>query len=164
VRHERAGIEPGWLELSGIAGIDQGPREMARTVMKRSQRRGADMRRSPMSENVRHITDAEFDAEVLRSDVPVLVDFWAPWCGPCMRLGPLMERIAAERGAALKVMKVNVDESPGVAGQMGIMSIPAVMLFKGGELQQMLVGLRPKADFDRMIDAVVGAAAPELQA
>jgi thioredoxin 1 len=117
-----------------------------------------------MSETVQHINDDQFDTEVLRSEVPVLVDFWAPWCGPCVRLGPMIERIATERGAALKVVKVNVDESPNVAGQMGIMSIPTVMLFNGGELQQMVVGLRSKGDFDRMIDRVVGAAAPMAQA
>jgi thioredoxin 1 len=115
-----------------------------------------------MSDTVRHIGDVEFDAEVLRSEVPVLVDFWAPWCGPCVRLGPMIERIAQERGASLKVVKVNVDESPAVAGQMGIMSIPTVMLFSRGELQQMMVGLRPKADLDRMIDNV--AASPMAQA
>lgn len=117
-----------------------------------------------MSETVRHVSDAEFDAEVLKSHVPVLVDFWAPWCGPCLRLGPMIERIAQERGAALKVVKVNVDSSPAVAGQMGIMSIPTVMLFRGGELQQMMVGLRSKGDVDRMIDRVVGPDGPVARA
>ena len=105
-----------------------------------------------MSDHVKHITDQTFESEVLQSDVPVLVDFWAPWCGPCMALGPVMESIARKREGEVKVVKVNVDENVEVAGRMGIRSIPSVMLFQGGELKEMLVGARPQHVFDTMLD------------
>lgn len=105
-----------------------------------------------MSEYVEHITDQDFETHVLGSDIPVLVDFWAPWCGPCVALGPMLESIAKEREGSVKVVKVNVDENVKVATQMGIRSIPAVMLFDEGELKGMMVGARPRADFDNLID------------
>ncbi len=105
-----------------------------------------------MSEQITHVTDADFDNKVLGSHVPVLVDFWAPWCGPCRVVGPVMEELAETRGQAVKVYKVNVDESTKVASQMGIRSIPTVMLFDGGELQETIVGARPRAHFDKMLD------------
>ena len=110
-----------------------------------------------MSTTVKHITDADFDTEVLESDVPVLVDFWAPWCGPCLMIGPVIEAVAEERGSSLKVVKVNVDESPDVARRMGIRSIPTVMVFSGGELAEMAVGARPKKDFEAMVDKALAS-------
>jgi thioredoxin 1 len=104
-----------------------------------------------MSETIQAVTDADFDNKVLASDVPVLVDFWAPWCGPCRVVGPVMEELAETHGEAVKVYKVNVDESTKVASQMGIRSIPTVMLFDAGELQETMVGARPRAQFDKMI-------------
>ena len=104
-----------------------------------------------MSELIRHVTDQTFDREVLQSDVPVLVDFWAPWCGPCHMIAPTLEAIAQEHPEDLKVVKVNVDENVEVASRMGIRSIPSVMLFRGGELVEMLVGARPKHVFEKMI-------------
>ena len=105
-----------------------------------------------MSDHIGHVTDDTFENEVLGSSVPVLVDFWAPWCGPCMALGPVMESIAKNRGESVKVVKVNVDENLEVAGRMGIRSIPSVMLFADGELREMTVGAHPQKFFDEMID------------
>ncbi len=105
-----------------------------------------------MSDQVSSVSDNNFDNEVLGADVPVLVDFWAPWCGPCRMVGPVMEELAEDRGQAVKVVKVNVDESTQVASQMGIRSIPTVMLFDGGELRETMVGARPRAHFDKMLD------------
>ncbi len=108
-----------------------------------------------MSEHVEHITDQDFETRVLGSDLPVLVDFWAPWCRPCVALGPVLESIAKDREGEVKVVKVNVEENVHVASQMGIRSIPAVMLFDEGELKGMMVGARPRADFDKLIDGAV---------
>jgi len=92
------------------------------------------------------ITTANFEEEVLKSDRPVLVDFGATWCGPCMMLSPIVAEIAAERAATLKVGKVNVDEAPELAAQFGIMSIPALLLFKGGKVVATSVGYLSKED------------------
>ena len=90
------------------------------------------------------ITKANFEQEVLDSTVPVLVDFWATWCGPCMMLAPTVEEIARENEGTLKVGKINVDEEPQLASMFGIMSIPTVMAFKNGEVVGTAVGVRPK--------------------
>ena len=90
------------------------------------------------------VTKANFEQEVLNSTVPVLVDFWATWCGPCMMLAPTVEEIARENEGTLKVGKINVDEEPELASMFGIMSIPTVMAFKNGEVVGTAVGVRPK--------------------
>ena len=90
------------------------------------------------------ITRENFQAEVLESKIPVLVDFWATWCGPCRMLGPVVEQIAAEKEGVLKVGKVNVDEQEALAAQFGIVSIPTVMVFKDGEAVAKTVGVQPK--------------------
>lgn len=89
---------------------------------------------------------ANFEAEVENSATPVLVDFWATWCGPCMMLGPVVAEIASEREGTLKVGKVNVDECPELAARFGVMSIPAVFLFRDGKVAKQAVGYMPKAD------------------
>ena len=94
--------------------------------------------------SVVHITNSNFEEEVLRSDKPVLVDFWASWCGPCRMVGPIIEEIAAER-SDIKVCKVNVDEQPELAGQFGVMSIPTLVVMKNGRIVSQSVGARPKS-------------------
>ena len=95
---------------------------------------------------VMHFGADNFQAEVLGSDVPVLVDFWAPWCGPCKMIGPIVEELAAEFGDKAKFGKVNVDNAQELAGKFGIRGIPTVMLFKGGDVVSSFVGLRSKED------------------
>jgi thioredoxin 1 len=89
-------------------------------------------------------TDGNFEAEVLKSDKPVLVDFWAPWCGPCQMMGPIVDEVAKELAGSAKVGKLNVDENPQVAGKFGIMSIPTLLIFKNGAVVKELVGVQAK--------------------
>lgn len=91
------------------------------------------------------VTDATFEAEVLKADLPVLVDFWAAWCGPCKMIAPIVEELAKDYAGKLKVCKLNVDENNQTAAQFGIMSIPTLMLFKGGKPVERLIGYMPKA-------------------
>ena len=97
-----------------------------------------------VSEDILNVTDASFEEEVLKSELPVLVDFWAVWCGPCRMVAPTVESMAQEYAGKLKVAKVNVDENQAIPAQYGIMSIPTLLLFKGGELKETIVGALPK--------------------
>ncbi len=105
-----------------------------------------------MSENIITGTDANFNRLVNESDVPVLVDFWAPWCGPCQMIGPVLEDVAKEYVGRAKVVKVNVDEEQRVAGGFGVRSIPTIAVFHNGEVKDTIVGARPKADFVAALD------------
>ena len=101
---------------------------------------------------VPEITDDNFEAEVLQSSEPVLLDLWAPWCGPCRQLTPIVEELAAENEGAVKITKLNVDEASQTAQSYGITSIPTLLLFKGGEVQQRVLGVKPKAQIQEMLD------------
>jgi len=91
-----------------------------------------------------HATEQDFRAEVIESSQPVLVDFWAEWCGPCRMIAPVLEQISAEHGDKLKIVKVNVDDNPGPASEYGVFSIPTMILFKDGKQTERLVGFMPK--------------------
>lgn len=102
-----------------------------------------------------HLTDANFQSEVLNSDVPVLVDFWAEWCGPCKMMTPVVEEVAIEMAGKIKVGKINVDEAQAVASKFGIMSIPTFIIFNGGKVAVQFVGAMPKDHIIEKINSVL---------
>jgi thioredoxin 1 len=103
------------------------------------------------------ITTSKFDTEVLQSEAPVLVDFWAEWCGPCRAVSPILEQIAEERADELRVVKVNIDEEPELQQRYGILSIPTILLFRGGEPTAAAVGAQPKRMLERSLGLVAEA-------
>ncbi len=104
-----------------------------------------------MSEEIIHVTDAEFDAQVMKSATPVLVDFWAPWCGPCLMIGPILEEVAKNYQGRAVVAKMNVDENPKTPQTYGVMAIPTLMLFKDGELKEKSVGVVSKEKIGELL-------------
>jgi thioredoxin 1 len=105
--------------------------------------------------NVKEVSDTNFRSEVLNSTVPVLVDFWAPWCGPCRMVSPLVEELAGEFTGKMNFVKLNTDENPSTATSYGIRSIPTLMIFKAGQPVGQIIGFRPKAELKKQIESVV---------
>jgi len=103
------------------------------------------------------VTDDNFEQDVLKSDVPVLVDFWAPWCGPCKMVAPIVEELAGEYDGKLKVGKLNTDENQGVAARYGIMSIPTLLIFKNGDVAEKIIGAQSKQAITARIESVLAA-------
>lgn len=104
---------------------------------------------------IKHTTDDQFDADVLQSGQPVLVDYWAEWCGPCRQIGPALEELSAEYGDRVKIVKVNVDENPDSPAQLGVRGIPALFLFKDGKVVSNKVGAAPKAALANWINSAI---------
>ncbi|KAB8196416.1 thioredoxin [Nonomuraea phyllanthi] len=101
------------------------------------------------------VTDASFEADVLKSDKPVLVDFWAEWCGPCRQVSPILQEIASEHGDKLEVVKLNIDENPEVPRQYGVLQIPTMNVYKNGEVVKQIIGAKPKAMLLRELDGII---------
>ena len=108
-----------------------------------------------MADSVKEFTDANFDGEVIKSDLPVLVDFWAVWCMPCKMVAPVVAEISEEYAGKLKVGKLDVDKNPGVAQKYGIRSIPSLLIFKGGDVAQMVIGAVPKQQIVAKVETVL---------
>lgn len=101
--------------------------------------------------SIKNVTKNDFDSEIKNSNLPVLVDFWAPWCGPCKMLSPVLDELAGEMSGKIKILKVNVDEEPELASKFGVMSIPTVIAFKQGKAANKVVGFRSKEEFKNML-------------
>jgi len=109
-----------------------------------------------MAGNIIEVTDSSFEQEVLQSDLPVLVDFWAPWCGPCRAIAPVVEELSADYVAKLKVAKCNVDDNPKIPGKYGIRAIPTLIIFKNGSVSEQITGAVAKSQITAAIDKAVG--------
>jgi len=109
-----------------------------------------------MAGNVQEFTDGNFQQEVLSSSEPVLVDFWAPWCGPCRMIAPMVEELATENRGSFKVGKINIDDNPHTAQNYGVSAIPTLMIFKNGDVAERFVGVRPKNQLQAAIDQAKG--------
>nr|MBV6628932.1 thioredoxin TrxA [Oceanococcus sp. HetDA_MAG_MS8] len=108
-----------------------------------------------MSEHITHVTDSSFDADVLQSDVPVLVDFWAEWCGPCRMIAPVLEALAPEYDGKLKIVKLNIDDNEQSTAKFGVRGIPTLMIFKGGEVAATKVGALSKAQLTEFVESAM---------
>ncbi|HXD89900.1 MAG TPA: thioredoxin [Candidatus Binataceae bacterium] len=107
------------------------------------------------ADNVLHVTDASFDQEVMKSTTPVLVDFWAPWCGPCKAIAPILDQLAGEYAGRLKVVKLNVDDNPQVPSRFGVRGIPNLLIVRGGEVKDQIIGAVPKSQLVKAVDTAI---------
>lgn len=107
--------------------------------------------------DVMELSDNDFESQVLQASEPVLVDFWAPWCQPCRMIAPVVEELAKENAGSLKVAKINIDNSPNVATQYGVTSIPTLIVFKNGEVVDRFMGIQPKQRLQEAIDQAIGS-------
>ena len=107
------------------------------------------------ADNVLHVTDANFEQEVMKSTTPVLVDFWAPWCGPCKAIAPMLDQLAGEYAGRLKVVKINVDDNPQAPSRFGVRGIPNLLIVKGGEVKDQIIGAVPKAHLVKALDTAI---------
>ena len=108
-----------------------------------------------MSENITNVTDANFETEVINSDTPVLLDYWAEWCGPCKMIAPILEDIASEYNGKIKVAKINIDDNPATPAKYGVRGIPTLMIFKSGSIEATKVGALSKSQLSAFIDSTI---------
>ena len=104
------------------------------------------------SDNIKHVSDSNFEGEVLKSPTPVLVDFWAPWCGPCKAIAPLLDELADDYAGRLKIVKINVDDNPETPARYGVRGIPNLLIIKGGQVKDQIVGAVPKGHLVKAVD------------
>lgn len=104
---------------------------------------------------MKEINETQFNKEVLENDLPVLVDFWAPWCGPCKALGPILDELSEEYNSKVKFVKINVDENPKISGEYRIMSIPTIKIFQNGKIVEDMVGLKSKSQLEKILDKYI---------
>ena len=109
------------------------------------------------SDKIVHVTDASFDQEVLKSPTPVLIDFWAPWCAPCRAIAPIIDDLAGEYSGRLKVVKMNVDDNPQTPGRYGVRGIPNLLIIKGGEVKEQIIGAVPKGTLVKAVNNAIAA-------
>jgi thioredoxin 1 len=107
------------------------------------------------SDKIVHVTDASFDEEVLKSSTPVLIDFWAPWCGPCRTIAPILDDLAGEYSGRLKIVKINVDDNPQTPGRYGVRGIPKLLIIKGGQVKEQIIGAVPKGRLVQAVDSAI---------
>jgi thioredoxin 1 len=105
--------------------------------------------------DVMDVTDQTFDSEVLKSDTPAIIDFWAEWCAPCRQISPIIKELAAQYGDQVKIVKMDIDASPATPGKYGVRAIPTILAFKDGQVVQQIQGARPKGDFEQMIQGLL---------
>ena len=107
------------------------------------------------NEKVLHVTDASFESEVIKSDKPVMIDFWAPWCGPCKAIAPSIDELATEYDGRMKFVKLNVDDNPATAAKYGVRGIPNLLIIKGGQVKEQIIGAVPKVRLVQAVDSAI---------